>query len=166
MLPFFVRTQQQQQQQQLLLQKQKQLPQKQSQKQKQRQGAVQLPLPAHPNVDDVQAVKMESFADDGDQRAVKKVKIESGNSDYIHIPRPPVVGANDEKEEVQTFGNGNPAVKKKVALGVLAFLENDDLYNQSLVSKKWCTYALDPALWYVLVSVSQLGLFNAHLVIY
>ena len=42
-----------------------------------------------------------------------------------------------------------------MALGVLAYLENDDLYNQSLVSKKWCTYALDPALWYVFALASQ-----------
>jgi len=65
------------------------------------------------------------------------------------IPRPPAPGANDAVEETQAFGTANPAVKKKVAVGVLHYLDNADLYNQSLVSKKWCTYALDPALWYV-----------------
>ena len=65
------------------------------------------------------------------------------------ISRPPAPGVNDAVEETQAFGTTNPAVKKKVAVGVLHFLDNADLYNQSLVSKKWCTYALDPAIWYV-----------------
>ena len=63
---------------------------------------------------------------------------------------------DDEFEEMQTFGSTNPAVKKKVAINVLHYLDNDDLYNQSLVSKKWCTYALDPALWYVMKAQSAL----------
>ena len=139
--------QQQQQQQQLLHTQQKQQKQKQKQqKQKQKPVGAQQPLPAHPSAIGLQHAASASNATG--QRAAKKPKIES--SVPLFIPRPPTVGADDEVEEMQTFGTTNPAVKKKVAINVLHYLDNDDLYNQSLVSKKWCTYALDPALWYVM----------------
>jgi len=137
--------QQQQQQQQLLHTQQKQHKQKQKQ-QKQKPVGAQQPLPAHPSAIGLQHAASASNATG--QRAAKKPKIES--SVPLFIPRPPTVGADDEVEEMQTFGSTNPAVKKKVAINVLHYLDNDDLYNQSLVSKKWCTYALDPALWYVM----------------
>jgi hypothetical protein len=45
-----------------------------------------------------------------------------------------VAGISDMQDEdnVGAFGSKNPAVKKKLVVGVLHFLDNDDLYNQSL----------------------------------
>mmetsp|Transcript_16896 Transcript_16896/g.24620 ORF Transcript_16896/g.24620 Transcript_16896/m.24620 type:complete len:143 (+) Transcript_16896:2-430(+) len=52
------------------------------------------------------------------------------------------------KEEVgKYFGVHNGNHNKTLALAVLSFLSNEEIYNASLVSKTWCKLALDDELW-------------------
>jgi hypothetical protein len=52
-----------------------------------------------------------------------------------------------DDDVVSAFGSKNRAVPKKFAMGVMQFLDNDDVYNQSFVSKRWCKLSVDEALW-------------------
>jgi hypothetical protein len=45
------------------------------------------------------------------------------------------------------FGVQNPELGIKPLLGVLDFLDNDEVYNQSIVSKEWNALATDEQLW-------------------
>jgi len=50
-------------------------------------------------------------------------------------------------EEDQYFGQNNKSIPKPLALAVMSFLSNEEIYNASVVSKTWCTLALDDGLW-------------------
>jgi len=45
------------------------------------------------------------------------------------------------------FGPDVPDQTKTAALNVFSYLTNDDLFNASIVSKKWCDLAVDKELW-------------------
>jgi hypothetical protein len=45
------------------------------------------------------------------------------------------------------FGTNTPEQTKTTALAVFSFLSNSDVYNASLVSKKWSQLAVDEELW-------------------
>jgi hypothetical protein len=75
---------------------------------------------------------------------------EEEEDDFTFDFAPSVVAGMSElgdEDLVNAFGRKNPAVPKKLAVGVLQFLDNDDLYNQSFVSKRWCKLSLDKAIW-------------------
>jgi hypothetical protein len=50
-------------------------------------------------------------------------------------------------EEDQYFGKQNHSIPKPLALAVMSHLSNEELYNASVVSKTWCSLALDDGLW-------------------
>jgi hypothetical protein len=45
------------------------------------------------------------------------------------------------------FGPNVPGQTKTTALVVFSYLTNDDLFNASIVSKRWCDVSFDKALW-------------------
>lgn len=45
------------------------------------------------------------------------------------------------------FGVGKPKQPKTLVLGMFSYLTNDDLFNASLVSKRWNELSLNEALW-------------------
>lgn len=45
------------------------------------------------------------------------------------------------------FGPDVPSQTKTTALMVFSYLTNDDLFNASIVSKRWCNVSFDKALW-------------------
>lgn len=65
--------------------------------------------------------------------------------------RDPASASKAEKgtklEEGQYFGKQNHSIPKPLALAVMSFLTNEELYNASVVSKTWCSLALDDGLW-------------------
>lgn len=70
-----------------------------------------------------------------------------------HDPRPlkkrRVKFANQNLVVYSFFGPSNPQTTKLVALYVLEFLEDIDIYNISLVNRLWHQCAFDEALWEV-----------------
>jgi hypothetical protein len=61
-------------------------------------------------------------------------KLKAGGGSSVAWTGSSVAGISDMKDtdDVTAFGAKNPPVKKKLVVGVLHFLDNDDLYNQSL----------------------------------
>lgn len=57
------------------------------------------------------------------------------------------LGRGSKEPTVSYFGPKAPQQPKTTALAIFAFLSNDDIYNASLVSKKWTDLALDEELW-------------------
>ena len=53
---------------------------------------------------------------------------------------------NSERKEPY-FGPDVPDQTKTTALTVFSYLTNDDLFNASIVSKRWCDVSFDQALW-------------------
>lgn len=56
-------------------------------------------------------------------------------------------GKNTKEEKRTFFGPENVGLTKSTAIGIMSFLENEELYNASIVSKTWNTLALDDELW-------------------
>lgn len=90
-----------------------------------------------------------------EKHCAKRLKNEKGVASPRHesevVMAPAMRGTGEELgEEVLmdgVFGHENANMKKGLCISVLHFLDNDDLYNQSLVSKDFCKLSLDGALW-------------------
>ena len=52
-----------------------------------------------------------------------------------------------QEPKVDYFGRRNPRQTKATALKIFSYLDNDDLFNSSIVCKKWCDTSLDRGLW-------------------
>ncbi|CAM9735190.1 unnamed protein product [Discosporangium mesarthrocarpum] len=55
--------------------------------------------------------------------------------------------SDSEEPRLRAFSRSYPPLQKSVVLDTMAFLQNDDLYNASLVSSLWSRLAFDQALW-------------------
>jgi hypothetical protein len=51
------------------------------------------------------------------------------------------------EQKVAYFGPDLPYQTKPTALNVFSYLDNEDLFNASVVSKLWCDVSFDRALW-------------------
>jgi len=56
-------------------------------------------------------------------------------------------GDGSLEEELNFFGPSNPKHPKTIALTIFSYLSNSDIFNASLVNKRWSKLAMDQNLW-------------------
>jgi hypothetical protein len=87
------------------------------------------------------------------RQKLERAGARAGPADHHTMRSPPVASSTASSTPVvaldprPVFGVQNPEVGLKPIFGVLGFLDNDEVYNQSIVSKDWNLLATDEQLW-------------------